>query len=100
MGTRSGTVMVVRTGGGACGPAVRSAAVPTAASRGSGLIDAVVFGEVSGKNPRPCLPAEEKRTSPVYPRGGAATPTLHSRLPGRACSPPAVGRPARPLGQE
>ena len=50
-------------------------------------------GEVSGKNPRPCLPATGVRTAPSLPAPAA---------PGRPASPgghaPRVGRPAGPLG--
>ena len=69
METFSGTVIVVRTGAGGspAGADVPAGALSTAAaeaeaSRDVGAPGTGTFGEESGKNPRPCLPAEAVRT--------------------------------------
>src|SRR3712207_7131243 len=98
MGTLSGTVMAVRTAGVGCPPATAApsaAAACAEASREVGAPGTGTFGEESGKNPRPCLPA----------RGGADPPeSTRARRPGTAVddhrSPARVGRPPGALGQE
>src|SRR3954451_10848240 len=96
METESGTVMVARTGArlpprgwtGVCDDALS-----WAAARAEAVRDALPSGtgtpeEVSGKNPRPCLPAG----------GTADQPILPARAPGNpgstgGCGPRAAHRP-------
>src|SRR3954469_8836627 len=109
METESGTVMVARTGArvpprgwtGVCGEALS-----WAAARAEAVRDALPSGtetpaEVSGKNPRPCLPALGIADRSSLPAGARANPRFaHAGERPHPRSAPRVGRFSRTVGQE